>query len=230
MKLIKRILIIDDRDQENVLDQIHAALGKEFDLHTKFVHTTKPQYRQNDSVKLDFEKLKNAIVDAYSQEGWFELVLTDFDLNEKGNVDGLDVVEYIKSIHLTAPIMMYSGNFSDAVKKIVKTEGTLNDQQVAEAVTKLVGYNIQFPKRNDYRTEAINYLRGEKEISLRNEFLKLLYEHKDMEFNSCYPNFAGKKFDEIARMLENNSDSRSEEWMLALIQQTVAYLVKINEL
>lgn len=229
MKLIKRILVIDDRDQENVLDQIHAALDKEYDLHTKSIRTTKIEYRQNDSSKLDFEKLKNAITDAYTQECWFDLILTDFDLNEKGNVDGLDVVKYIKSIHSTAPIIMYSGDLGDAVRKIINTEGkTLDDQQVAEAVMKLVEHNIQFIKRNDYKTKAINYLKGEKEMSLHNEFLRLLYEHKDMVFNSCYPEFAGKTFGEIAKILENNSDARSKEWILALIQQTVAYLVKIN--
>lgn len=231
MKLIKRILVIDDKDQENILEVIHARLDKDFDLHTVGIRTSKPEYRKTGTNKLDIEKLEQEIDAAYESECWFELVLTDFDLNEEGYVDGLDVVEYIKSGRPAAPIMMYSGNFSKAIRKVVNKEGTLTDEEVVKAVTKLVDYNIiQFIERTEYKEEAIKYLKGDKEISLRGEFLLLLKEHKDLVFNSCYPDFKGKTFEEIAKMIETHLDARSEEWLSALIKQTIAYLVQINKL
>lgn len=231
MKLTKRILVIDDKDQETILEELHSKLDKDFDLHAVGIRTSKPIYRQKDKNKLDIEKLKLEIETAYDSEGWFELVLTDFDLNEEGNVDGLDVVEYIKSVRPSAPVMMYSGNFSKAIKKVINKEGTLTDDEVVKAVTKLVDYNIiKFIERTEYKKEAVDYLKGDKEISLRGEFLSLLKEHKDLIFNSCYPDFKGKSFGEIAKIIESHSDARSEEWLSALIKQTIAYLVQINKL
>ena len=37
------------------------------------------------------------------------------------------------------------------------------------------------------------------------------------------------KLGEIADMIEKGSDFRSREWMQELIEQSIAYLIKINE-
>ena len=51
-----------------------------------------------------------------------------------------------------------------------------------------------------------------------------------MTFNSCCPKYKGKKFYEIARELERGNSSYTDEWVMAMIHQTIAYLVEVNSL
>lgn len=41
--------------------------------------------------------------------------------------------------------------------------------------------------------------------------------------------FKGKTLGEIADMIEKQSDKRVDSWTQELVEQTIAYLVKINE-
>ena len=97
MKSRKRILIIDDVSQEAPIRSLKSKMRKEFELVCEEIITKRPELRKEDSNHLDFEKLKEKINEAFEKCKWFDLVLTDFDLNEPGNVDGLEVVDYIKS-------------------------------------------------------------------------------------------------------------------------------------
>ena len=45
---------------------------------------------------------------------------------------------------------------------------------------------------------------------------------------TCYPKLSGKTLGEIADMIENSSDKRTDIWTQELIEQAVAYLIKIN--
>ena len=67
-------------------------------------------------------------------------------------------------------------------------------------------------------------------MSITDELIKLLYEHGDMTFNSCCPKYKGKKFSEIAIELERGNNSYTDEWVMAMIHQTIAYLVEVNSL
>lgn len=231
MKSRKRILIIDDVSQEAPIRSLKSKMRKELELVCEEIITKRPELRKENSNHLDFEKLKDKINEAFEKCKWFDLILTDFDLNEPGNVDGLEVVDYIKSRKKNVKIIMYSGDFSKAVRRVIRGEnGLLLEQQIVDAVKKLIDYQIvNYVDRSSYVDEAISFFKKNKEFSIRDEFLKLLYAHHDMVFNSCFPDFAGKKFGEIAEVIDNGSDARSDEWMLAMIQQTIAYLAKVNE-
>jgi hypothetical protein len=56
----------------------------------------------------------------------------------------------------------------------------------------------------------------------------LLRANGDMVFNSCCPELKRKTFNEIAEMIENHSDARSDEWIEAVLTQTIAYLAEVN--
>ena len=36
-------------------------------------------------------------------------------------------------------------------------------------------------------------------------------------------------FNEIADLIDNHADARSDEWIDAVLTQTIAYLVKVNQ-
>ena len=231
MKLDKQILIIDDKSQETIMEALRSDLKSSVNLTYKQIQTSKPEFRVKDSISVDFEKLKLKINSYYNEYHYFDLILTDFDLSDN-EVDGLTVVEHIKEIKPTAKIAMYSANFTKAVQRVINTRNTqLSIQQVAEAVNKLVDYHlVNYIGRTEYRSWVKTYFLDNKELSIRDEFLKLLYDHKDMTFRGCFPEFSNQTFGSIADMIEKNSDQRSDKWMLSMIQQTIAYLVKVNDL
>lgn len=57
---------------------------------------------------------------------------------------------------------------------------------------------------------------------------EMLREYGDMEFSSCCPRLSGKKFFEIANILEEQNNGKATEWLNAVFEQLITYLVKIN--
>lgn len=223
------LLIIDDDSQRKEIGKIELGLKGSHNVHSFNLRTSAPEFRIEGSNDADFEKIKIGITKLFNEVGHFHLVLTDFGLN--ASFDGLDVVEFLRKNWDTVPIMLYSGLISDVVKRILNTTASqLNKEQIVSAISELFNYHIvDCVPRLDYVNKAINYLRKDREISFRTTLICLLYGHGDIVFNSCFPEFKGKKFREIAEIIERKSDQRSDEWAKAMLEQTLAYLVKINE-
>ncbi len=102
-------------------------------------------------------------------------------------------------------IIIYSGNIHSAIRKIIKEAGT-NDSEdtVVTAVAKFIELPIlKFNERQDYQDSLVELISKKHQPSLENRFLKLLYTHENMIFNSCYPPFAGKTFGEIVQTIED---------------------------
>lgn len=232
MKLKKTILVIDDKDQAREIENIQEELNDRFEITYFGIWTAQPQFRKEGSNNPDIDKLRNRIKSLYDSYHHFDLILSDFDLNAKGIVDGIDLIEYIKDLKPKAKILMYSGNYTDAVRKLIQNPtNQLTELQVAEAVSKFISYKlVDCTDRTSYRDRTIAYFKENKEMSITDELIKLLYEHGDMTFNSCCPKYKGKKFSEIAIELERGNNSYTDEWVMAMIHQTIAYLVEVNSL
>lgn len=232
MKLKKAILVIDDKDQTREIEYIQEELNDRFEITSAGLWTAQPQFRKEGENYPDIDKLKCEIKSLYDNYHHFDLVLSDFDLNAKGIVDGIDLIEYIKDLKPKAKILMYSGNYTDAVRKLIQNPtNQLTELQVAEAVSKFISYKlVDCTDRTSYRDRTIAYFKENKEMSITDELIKLLYEHGDMTFNSCCPKYKGKKFSEIAIELERGNNSYTDEWVMAMIHQTIAYLVEVNSL
>jgi CheY-like chemotaxis protein len=232
MKLKKTILVIDDKDQTREIENIQEDLNSRFEITYVGIWTAQPQFRKEGSNDPDINKLRSEIKSVYDSYHHFDLILSDFDLNAKGIVDGIDLIEYIKDLKPKAKILMYSGNYTDAVRKLIQNPtNQLTELQVAEAVSKFINYKlVDCTDRISYRNRTVAYFKENKEISIIDELIKLLYEHGDMTFNSCCPKYKGKKFYEIAMELERGNNSYTDEWVMAMIHQTIAYLVEVNNL
>ena len=232
MKLKKTILVIDDKDQAREIENIQEELNDRFEITYFGIWTAQPQFRKDGSNDPDIDKIRSAIKTYYDRYHHFDLILSDFDLNAKGTVDGIDLIEYIKDLKPKAKILMYSGNYTDAVRKLIQNPtNQLTELQVAEAVSRFISYKlVDCTDRTSYRDRTTAYFKENKEMSITDELIKLLYEHGDMTFNSCCPKYKGKKFSEIAIELERGNNSYTDEWVMAMIHQTIAYLVEVNSL
>ena len=93
MKLKKTILVIDDKDQTREIENIQEELNDRFEITYSGIWTAQPQFRKEGSNNPDIDKLRNRIKSLYDSYHHFDLILSDFDLNAKGIVDGIDLIE-----------------------------------------------------------------------------------------------------------------------------------------
>ena len=230
MKKKVTVLIIDDVDQSKIIDALNKQLKRTCEFEAISIRTTDVELREDSSDHLDVIKLKERIKDLISSKhiNW---ALTDFNLSED-DIDGIDVVEILTELRKNLKIIMYSGNRKAVVKRVlgkVKLQEA-TEEEIVEAVRKLMEYQIiDYVKRDEYKDKLIELINRDDEPTVHDYFLEQLRQHSEMEFKSCYAPLKGKTLGEIADMIEKQSDKRVDSWTQELVEQTIAYLVKINE-
>lgn len=231
MKKHITVLVIDDVNQNTNIRALKASLNKKFELEVIPIVTNSVELRKEGSDHLDEAKLFDYIEKTIANRK-IDWALTDFNLAET-YIDGLQVVDKLNSLRRNIKIILYSGDQTDVIKRILGIDSvrSANDNDIVDAVRKLLGYNIvDFVKRDDYRQEFIKQVNREDDNPTVKDFLVTqLRIHADMEFKSCFEKLKGKTFGEIADMIEQNSDQRTDQWTRELVEQAMAYLVKINE-
>lgn len=229
MKKNRCILLFDDKDQKVIINNIKTVTKQDFDLDFVFIRTSSPDLKKDNSEDLDVDKLEKKI--NYSiQNKHIDIALTDFDL-ECDYLNGLDVVRMVHKYRPKVNFFIYSGNWHKVIKSVVGTEfkNALIEQLVG-GINKLIHDKIiDCVDRIDYKQDLISYLKQENDESLEHRLCILLRSNGEMIFNSCCPEFKGKSFNEIADIIENNSDARSDEWIEAILTQTISYLAEINK-
>lgn len=230
MKKRITVLIIDDVDQSRTINALEKQLSKKFEFEAISVKTTSVELRKEDSDHLDPEKLKAFLQESVKNKtiNW---VFTDFNLAED-DVDGLTVVNMLYGIRSTIKVVMYSGDLHAVVKRVIGKASLddVNEDDIVEAVSQLLKFNIiDYIKRDNYKDKLIELANREDDPTVQDYFIELLREHSEMEFKSCYDRLKGKTLGEIADMIEKNSNKRTDAWTRELVEQTIAYLVKINE-
>lgn len=226
----KTVLIIDDEDQSITVKALKAQLKTKCDLEAIMIRTTDPQLRREDSERLDASKLKLAIAAAI-QSRHIDWALTDLNLAET-DIDGLTVVEMLSELRKKLKIIMYSGNRKAVVQHVlgkVRFQDA-SENEIVDALSKLLKYPvIDYISRDNYKDKLIELINRDDEPTVQDYFLMQLRRYSDMEFKSCYAPFKGMSFGEIADKIENNRDNGTDLWTRELVEQTIAYLVKINE-
>ena len=228
MKQERCILVIDDKDQEDVIGNIKLKLQKEFDLDFITIQTAAADLKENNSEELDVKKLKDEII--YKIKGkHIDIALTDFDLG--CSLTGLDVVHMVHDIRPKVKFFVYSGNWNKVIKSVVGQEHSkATVEELVEGINKLIKAKIiDCVDRTDYQGTLIDYIEKNKGDSIEHRLSSLLRANGDMVFESCFPEFKGMTFSEIADKIDSHSDARSDEWIEAILAQTIAYLVKINQ-
>lgn len=144
---------------------------------------------------------------------------------------GLDAVHLVHEIRKNVSFFVYSGNWNEVIKSVVGQEyQNASIKELVGGINKLLKSQIiDCIDRTDYQEILIDYLRKDKGNSIEHQLAILLRANGEMEFESCFPEFKGMTFNEIADMIESHSDARSDEWIEAILAQTIAYLVKVNQ-
>lgn len=228
MKQKRCILLVDDKDQSDVIDNIKLQLRNEFDLDFIVIKTTDSELKKDNSEDPDVEKIKNEIKAKIKVKS-INVAFTDFDL-ECSYLNGLDIVTIVHDFRPKVDFFIYSGNWNKVISTVVgNTPQNATIEQLVEGVNKLIHANIvNCVGRTDYKDDLIKYLKRNNVESIELRLCSLLRANGDMVFNSCCPKFKGKSFSEIADTIENNPDE-SAEWIDAILPQTIAYLTEVNK-
>lgn len=229
MKQKRCILVIDDKSQSTVIKGIESKLFKDFDLDFISIRTADAKFKKDDSEDLDVEKLKTEI-ETRIKDKHIDIALSDFDL-ECPYFTGLDAVHMVHEIRENVSFFIYSGNWNKVIRSVVgKDYQSASIEELVKGVNKLIKAQIiDCIDRIDYQEALIEYLKKNKGDTIEHRLAILLRAHGDLKFESGFPKFKDKTFNEIADMIENHSDARTDEWIDTLLTQTIAYLVKVNQ-
>ena len=229
MKQKKCILVVDDKPQKAIINSIKSQLYNDFDLEFIPIRTSDAKFKKDDSEDLDVNKL-NIYVKGEIKSKHIDIALTDFDLECGDEFTGLDVIYMVREMRPKLKFFIYSGNWNKVITSVVgKAYNQATIEELVEGINKLIKAQIlDCIDRTDYQYRLVEYLRKEQNDSVEQRLIKLLRSNKDLIFQSCYPEFKEKSFGEIADIIENNSDMMSDEWIDAILSQTIAYLTTIN--
>ena len=231
MKQKRCILVIDDKPQSAVIKGIESKLSKDFELDFIAIRTGAAEFKKHDSEDLDVEKLKTEI-ESKIKGKHLDIALSDFDL-ECPYFTGLDAVHMVHEIRENVSFFIYSGNWNKVIESVVGQEyQKASIEELVGGVNKLIKIKAQIIDcidRNDYQETLIEYLKKNKGDTIEHRLAILLRAHGDLKFESGFPKFKDKTFNEIADMIENHSDARTDEWIDNVLTQTIAYLVKVNQ-
>lgn len=229
MKQKRCILVIDDKSQSTVIKGIESKLFKDFDLDFISIRTADAKFKKDDSEDLDVEKLKTEI-ETRIKDKHIDIALSDFDL-ECPYFTGLDAVHMVHEIRENVSFFIYSGNWNKVIRSVVgKDYQSASIEELVKGVNKLIKAQIiDCIDRIDYQEALIEYLKKNKGDTIEHRLAILLRAHGDLKFESGFPKFKDKTFNEIADMIENHSDARTDEWIDTVLTQAIAYLVKVNQ-
>jgi len=229
MKEQRCILLIDDKDQSDVADSIKLQLKNDFDLDFVLIRTAASELKKDEEEDLDLTKLKAAIEASIKNKNIY-IALTDFDL-ASDCINGLGVVRMVREFRPKLNFLIYSGNWDDVIRTVVgKDYKQASTDELVGGINNLIHDNIvNCIGRTEYKTDLIEYLKKNKGDSIEHRLSTLLRTHGELKFESCFPKFKGLTFNEIADIIDNHSDARTDEWIETVLTQTIAYLVKVNQ-
>lgn len=228
MKQKRCILVVDDKPQSAVIKGIQSKLINDFDLDFIPIKTSAAEFKKDDSEELDVNKLK-AELESQLKGRHIDIALTDFDL-ECPYFTGLDVVHMVHEIRSNVDFFIYSGNWNKVIESVIgKEHQKATIEELVGGINKLIkAHIINCIDRTDYKETLIGYLKKGNSDSIEHRLSVLLRANGEIVFSSCCPELKRKTFLEIAEMIDRKSDARSEEWIEAVLTQTIAYLTEVN--
>lgn len=228
MNVTKRILVIDDEDQKNDMESIARKLKKHVLIKYEQINVLDADFL-DEKLNLRQDVFEKRLMEVLT-ENYYDLILVDYNYGGI-SLDGLGVVKFIKERKRNSNIILYSANQSEIIRNILtaKQTETLSDNDVVKAINALMNYRIlKMCTRDSYVNEVVRLMSIDTQLNPTSMLCEMLREYGDMKCSSCCPKLSGKKFSEIANMLEEQNNGKATEWLKAVFEQLITYLVEIN--
>ena len=209
MNVTKRILVIDDEDQKNDMESIARNLKKHVQIKYEQINVLDSDFL-DEKLNLRQDVFEKKLMEVLT-ENYYDLILVDYNYGDI-SLDG-------------------SANQSEIIRNILAMKQTkpLSDNDVVKAINALMNYRIlKMCARDSYVNEVVRLMSIDTQLNPTSMLCEMLREYGDMKFSSCCPRLSGKKFSEIANMLEEQNNGKATEWLNAVFEQLITYLVEIN--
>lgn len=223
----KKILIIDDEPQANHIQEIQNSLNGKVIISHKQIDVLDRAFLDEEA---NLDKIKLEATIKSDVRSYHDLILVDYDYGDK-DYNGLNVIEVIRTVKKKCDVILYSADQKSIIDKVLGDNlAQCPKEEIIEGINKLMNYAIlKIVRRGDYVNEAIQILRKDTLPSPRAFLCEKLRINGNRKFNSCYPKLKGKTFSEIADILDDENTANGYKWLTAIMEQVIAYLVKVNE-
>jgi hypothetical protein len=223
-----KILLIDDGPVTSIVDKVELALKKRgITLDYKVIDVNDQSFKKKSEEKqdeevLDFEKIKEHIIEKYIDEP-FDIIACDYYYADILN--GSKILSWIKNTSNTQKKRIRKAKFclySSEVDKICTTSNTVDE--IRKLITiKLTGlYN-----RTNLAEELIT-LCEKNDAKLSSIFATEMEKFSHTRFKSAYPPFKDKTFGEIAQEVDRETH-HGQKFAKNLIELTVNHLNELNK-
>ena len=229
MRPEKYILLIDDEAQNNDLENIQRNLIAEIEVSYSQIEVLSVEHLDEDA-KFNIEKLKDHLFNCMKKEH-YDLILVDYDYGADVEISGLDVIDIIREEYKSIDIVLYSADQKKVISDVVGDDVLkCTAEDIIRDINKLLNYKIsKISRRDAYVSDVVHMLREDLSPSPNRVLCKFLKDNSGRRFSSCCPKLKDKTFGELAELLEKDNDGRAHEWLKAVIEQAMAYLVVVNE-
>lgn len=225
----KRVLIIDDRDLSDEIDRFERQFIKK-GLNVEFLQfnvgspTLTTVLTSN---KIDPEKVKSVFQQEYCNRK-LHLICFDYELGPEEEITGVDILAHLKPFTNQTKFIFYSSKIKEIVVKILKRfhDGGLPFEKARKLLISLISAKVEeFVDKSDNLGDSIGRVLAQSEESLDDIFTEKMEMH--------YPNFRTEYFDglELANLAQllNNRDSMAINFKHELVEQFVAYLIRLQD-
>ncbi len=218
-------LIIDDDNQEASFEtNIKRVLKNEgMEIEPFFINPKDQKYVNTEALTLNYDLiLKDCL--SILQNNHISVIACDYSIATKADsFTGVDLLADIATEYSNIYKILYSGT----IQRVVKDIKDKDDEKITDHLMKLRHIN-DFNEGKGYSQKVIKYLRN-PEVKYNQKFLDILKnDYPQMTFRSCYPNFSGMTLKGVAEEIERKTP-RGKYFQDALLEQVIAYLIKINE-
>ncbi|SDH50332.1 hypothetical protein [Mucilaginibacter gossypii] len=227
--IIKKALFIADEDVDETVEKIASSLkARGITLQHQHIDLREDSYKRSDptngnKIILDFSKIKDKLTAEYFKVD-FDLVACDFNYGNDPQLDGFEVVKWLKNEANSKRERIRKAKFilySSQQEKLIPKTNTIDQ------LTKLI--NVKIDDFIDRRrlAEVATKILGNTDKDITAKFLVELDRYKTHQFKSVYPKFAGKTLEEIAHEIDKATE-HGVGFQDHLIELLIAHLIELN--
>ncbi len=234
-------LVIDDDNQKEYFEtSIQKVLYKDhIELVPIYIETKDRPYMKSDHSGFDKLLIEQACLKAIKEYNC-SIVISDYQIaTDKDNFNGLDILNTIAEKYPHLHMILYSGaQIGNAIKKVIKdlsntipeNQEKMSEQQIINAINQLrktLCINDLVSEKG-YAEAVIKFMRCSP-LTLQQQLLhQMKVDYPDLTFQSCYPDFNGMKLIDIGEQIEKRTP-QGGDFQQALIEQTISYMIDVNE-
>ncbi len=226
---VTRLLYIDDNKIDSQIENLRKKLkGVGFDLDETFINLNDEKFKkrdENQKVVLDINKIKDFIIENYSQEN-FDIIASDYDYSDD-KLDGYQLLSWIKN---QSNSQKYRLRFAQFCLYSAEQDKLVVELNSPDKIKKLVKLKIDdFIDRNNLANELFSlFIKPKEKYNYSKHLIGYLEKYPDLVFNNVYPKFKGKQLSDIAHEIDKDLPN-GIDFQRNLVELTIAHLIELNK-